>query len=48
MKNELIQKFKVDLEEGGKSPKTIENYVGDTVTLLEVKAISTEKRKDSI
>lgn len=30
MINELVQRFKIHLEEDGKSPKTIESYVGDT------------------
>ena len=30
MINELVQKFKIYLEEDGKSIKTIESYVGDT------------------
>ena len=28
MINELVQRFKIHLEEGGKSTKTIESYVG--------------------
>lgn len=42
MINELIQRFKIHLEEDGKSPKTIESYVGDTcafVTFLEEKGV---------
>lgn len=30
MINELVQKFKISLEEDEKSAKTIESYVGDT------------------
>jgi integrase/recombinase XerD len=32
--NELVQNFKVNLEEDGKSIKTVENYVGDTSAFL--------------
>jgi len=42
MMNELVQRFKIHLEEDGKSPKTIESYVGDTsafVTFLEEKGV---------
>lgn len=42
MKNELVQRFKIHLEEDGKSPKTIDSYVGDTaafVALLEEKGV---------
>lgn len=42
MKNELVQNFKINLEEDGKSPKTIESYVGDTsafVAFLESKGV---------
>jgi integrase/recombinase XerD len=42
MKNELVQNFKVNLEEDGKSIKTVESYVGDTsafVTFLEGKGV---------
>ncbi|WP_180277995.1 hypothetical protein [Clostridium sp. LS] len=28
--NKLVQRFKIHLEEDGKSVKTIESYVGDT------------------
>jgi integrase/recombinase XerD len=35
MINELVQKFKINLEEDGKSPKTIESYVGDTSVFIE-------------
>lgn len=34
MTNELIQKFKVHLEEDGKSVKTIESYIGDAVAFV--------------
>ena len=30
MINELVQKFKIHLEEDGKSAKTVESHVGDT------------------
>lgn len=42
MINELMQRFKIHLDEDGKSPKTIESYVGDTsdfVTFLEAKGV---------
>jgi integrase/recombinase XerD len=42
MKNELVQNFKVNLEEDGKSIKTVESYVGDTsafVAFLESKEV---------
>jgi integrase/recombinase XerD len=42
MKNELVQNFKVNLEEDGKSIKTVESYVGDTsafVAFLQVKGV---------
>lgn len=42
MISELVQRFKIHLEEDGKSPKTIESYVGDTsafVTFLEEKGV---------
>ena len=38
MIHEMIQRFKIHLEEDGKSPKTIESYVGDnsaSVTFIE-------------
>lgn len=37
-----MQRFKIHLDEDGKSPKTIESYVGDTsdfVTFLEAKGV---------
>jgi integrase/recombinase XerD len=34
MKNELVQNFKVNLEEDGKSVKTVESYVGDASTFV--------------
>ncbi|NRT73833.1 tyrosine-type recombinase/integrase [Clostridium beijerinckii] len=34
MINELVQRFKIHLEEDGKSPKTIESYVGDTAASI--------------
>jgi integrase/recombinase XerD len=42
MTNKLVQNFKVNLEEDGKSIKTVESYVGDTsafVTFLEGKGV---------
>lgn len=42
MINELVQRFKIHLEEDGKSIKTIEIYVGDTsafVAFLEGKGL---------
>jgi integrase/recombinase XerD len=42
MINELIQRFKIHLEEDGKSAKTVESYVGDTsafVAFLEGKGV---------
>ncbi|WP_017413236.1 phage integrase N-terminal SAM-like domain-containing protein [Clostridium tunisiense] len=42
MKNELVQNFKMHLEEDGKSMKTVESYVGDTsafVVFLESKGV---------
>lgn len=42
MINELVQKFKIHLEEDGKSAKTVESYVGDTsafVAFLESKGV---------
>jgi len=30
MINEMIQRFKIHLEEDGKNAKTVESYVGDT------------------
>lgn len=42
MKNELVQNFKIHLEEDGKSGKTVESYVGDTsafVAFLESKGV---------
>lgn len=42
MINELVQKFKIHLEEDGESVKIIESYVGDTsafVTFLEGKGV---------
>jgi len=42
MINELVQRFKIHLEEDGKSIKTVESYVGDNsafVTFLESKAV---------
>jgi integrase/recombinase XerD len=35
MKNELVQNFKIHLEEDGKSIKTVESYVGDTSAFVE-------------
>lgn len=42
MINELMQRFKIHLDEDGKSHKTVESYVGDTsdfVTFLEAKGV---------
>lgn len=42
MINELVQRFKINLEEDGKSVKTIESYVGDTsafIAFLEGKGV---------
>lgn len=42
MINEMIQRFKIHLEEDGKSVKTVESYVGDTtafVAFLEEKGV---------
>ncbi|NRT79268.1 tyrosine-type recombinase/integrase [Clostridium beijerinckii] len=42
MINELVQRFKIHLEEDGKSVKTVESYVGDTsafVAFLEEKGV---------
>ncbi|GLC30960.1 phage integrase N-terminal SAM-like domain-containing protein [Clostridium omnivorum] len=42
MINELVQSFKINLEEDGKSVKTVESYVRDTsafVTFLERKGV---------
>ena len=34
MINELIQRFKIHLEEDGKSIKTVESHVGDTFAFV--------------
>jgi integrase/recombinase XerD len=42
MENDLVNNFKIHLEEDGKSIKTVESYVGDTsacVTFLEGKGV---------
>jgi integrase/recombinase XerD len=42
MTNDLVQKFKINLEEDGKSMKTVESYVGDTsafVVFIEGKGV---------
>lgn len=46
MINELVQRFKIHLEEDGKSIKTVESYVGDTsdfVAFLEGKGVESNR-----